>query len=113
MRKTELLKGSTEMIILSLLEEQDMYGYEITERVNKTSDGYFQFKEGTLYPALKRMEVKGLLEGYWKASKEGPKRKYYRLTSFGKKALQIEKDEWSFFQRMINRIVGDSIVNEQ
>ena len=87
-----------------------MYGYEITEKVNELSEGYLNYKEGTLYPALKRLEVTGLLESYWQNSSDGPRRKYYRVTKTGKKALADQTKEWNIFQKVMYRIVGDGIV---
>lgn len=110
MRKTEMLKGSTSMILLSLLSERDMYGYEIAEKVEELSEGYLQYKEGTLYPALKKLEMKGLVESYWQRSSDGPRRKYYRVTRTGLKALQDQKKEWNLFQKVMHRIVGDDSV---
>ncbi|SEQ47834.1 PadR family transcriptional regulator, regulatory protein PadR [Virgibacillus subterraneus] len=66
MRKTELLKGSTSIILLSLLSEKEMYGYEITEKVHQVSEGYLSYKEGTLYSALKRLELAGLVRAIGK-----------------------------------------------
>lgn len=110
MHKTEMLKGSTSLILLSLLSEKEMYGYEITEKVKEISEGYLSYKEGTLYPALKRLEMKGLVESYWQKSSDGPRRKYYRLTRTGKKVLGDQKREWNMFQKVMHRIVGDGIV---
>ncbi|MFS0862857.1 PadR family transcriptional regulator [Fredinandcohnia sp. 179-A 10B2 NHS] len=110
MSKTELIKGSTSMILLSLLSENDMYGYEITEKVHEISEGFLSYKEGTLYPALKKLEINGLVESYWKNSSDGPRRKYYRITSTGKQALSEQKQEWNMFRRVMHRIVGDGIV---
>jgi len=110
MHKAELLKGSTSIILLSLLSEKEMYGYEIADKVQDISEGYLSYKEGTLYPALKRLELTGLVESYWQKSSEGPRRKYYRITSVGKKALADQKEEWNIFQKVMHRIVGDGIV---
>lgn len=110
MSKSELLKGSTSMILLSLLSEKEMYGYEITEKVQEMSEGYLSYKEGTLYPALKRLELSGLVESYWVNSQDGPRRKYYRITKTGKKALSDQKREWNIFKNVVHRIVGDGIV---
>ncbi|MFE8700074.1 PadR family transcriptional regulator [Cytobacillus sp. FJAT-54145] len=110
MSKTELLKGSTSMILLSLLSDKDMYGYEITEKVQELSEGYLSYKEGTLYPALKRLELSGLVEGYWESSSDGPRRKYYRITKTGKESLNDQRKEWGMFQKVMNRIVGDGVV---
>ncbi|SNX74887.1 DNA-binding PadR family transcriptional regulator [Bacillus oleivorans] len=110
MQKTELIKGSTSIVLLSLLKEKDMYGYEITEKVKELSAGYLNYKEGTLYPALKRLELKGLVESYWEKSSDGPRRKYYRITKVGLKELGEQKQEWNMFQKVMHRIVGDGIV---
>ena len=110
MSKTELVKGSTEVILLSLLNEKDMYGYELAQRVEKESEGFLLFKEGTLYPALKKLEIQGFVESYWKKSDEGPRRKYYAINITGKKVLSDLKKEWGLFQKVMNRMVGDFIV---
>ena len=109
MRKAELLKGSTGLVLLSLLDEKDMYGYEITEKVRGLSEGYLDYKEGTLYPALKRLESAGLVDSYWEKSSDGPRRKYYRITGIGKKALRDQQTEWKLFRKVMDRIVGDKI----
>jgi DNA-binding PadR family transcriptional regulator len=107
--KTELIKGSTEVILLSLLESNAMYGYELAQQIEQDSEGYLRFKEGTLYPALKKLEVSGLVESYWQESTEGPRRKYYSITGTGKRALCDLKKEWNVFQKVMNRIVGESL----
>lgn len=106
MGKTELVKGSTEVILLSLLQQKEMYGYEIAKQIEEQSAGYLQFKEGTLYPALKRLELQNYVESYWKDSSDGPRRKYYRLTVAGEQSLDQLRTEWNHFQRTMNRIVG-------
>ncbi|MGM0885152.1 MAG: PadR family transcriptional regulator [Bacillota bacterium] len=108
MSKTELVKGSTEVIILSLLSEHDMYGYELAQKIENESEGFLRFREGTLYPALKKLETQGLVESYWRDSNEGPRRKYYKITYTGKKALSDLKKEWNVFQQVMNKIVGVS-----
>lgn len=110
MHKSELLKGSTGLILLSLLSEKEMYGYEITEKVEEISEGYLSYKEGTLYPALKRLELAGLVESYWQDSRDGPRRKYYRITKAGQKALADQREEWNSFRKVMQRIVGDGLV---
>ncbi len=65
MGKTELVKGSTEVILLSLLDEKDMYGYELAQMIENHSKGFLRFKEGTLYSALKKLGMQGLVESYW------------------------------------------------
>ena len=85
----DMRKGSTTVLILSLVAERPMYGYQIAKELERRSDGYFDFKEGTLYPALHRMEKEGLLRGEWQVVAEGPSRKYYHITEKGKRALHV------------------------
>lgn len=106
MRNTELIKGSTSIIVLSLLSKKEMYGYEITLKVREISDGYLNYKEGTLYPALKKLENLTLVESYWQESIDGPKRKYYKLTEKGKLVLEDQRQEWQQFQHAMNNLVG-------
>ncbi|CAH0347410.1 helix-turn-helix transcriptional regulator [Bacillus sp. CECT 9360] len=105
LRKTELLKGTTEMILLSLLKEKDMYGYELTELLRQVSNDYLQLKEGTLYPALKKLEEKELVKSYWKDSFEGPRRKYYYITKLGFQELEAYVNQWKDFQVIIQNII--------
>lgn len=105
MRKSELLKGSTEMVLLSLLSQENMYGYEMIEKLKSISGGYLQYKEGMLYPALKRLETKGYVKSYWEDSLEGPKRKYYYGTDLGKEQFQVQWEEWKNFQMVIEKVI--------
>jgi PadR family transcriptional regulator PadR len=97
----DLRKGSTTVLILSLVAERPMYGYQIAKELERRSDGYFDFKEGTLYPALHRMEKEGLLRSEWQVVAEGPSRKYYHITEKGKRALVDVAVEWTTFSRKI------------
>lgn len=82
---------------------------ELAQTIEKDSEGFLRFKEGTLYPALKRLETQGLVKSYWQESSEGPRRKYYSITTTGQKALWDLKKEWGLFQKVMNRIVGDPV----
>ncbi|RFU60588.1 PadR family transcriptional regulator [Peribacillus glennii] len=93
------------MILLSLLKGKDMYGYELAELLKEISDDYLQLKEGTLYPALKKLEEKGLLKSYWKDSFEGPRRKYYYITKTGYKEFDAYVARWEEFQQKIKKII--------
>ncbi|GAB2701071.1 PadR family transcriptional regulator [Paenibacillus thermoaerophilus] len=106
MGKTELVKGSTEVILLSLLSQRDMYGYELAQRIEADSEGYLQLGEGTLYPALKRLELQGYVESYWQSSEAGPRRKYYAITESGRSALAAMTEEWNRFERIMRRLTG-------
>ena len=101
-----LIGGSTVLMLLSLLEEKDCYGYEIIREIEKRSENVFQFKEGTLYPVLHRMEAGGLLKSYQAKTEGGKARKYYRITPKGREQLEAEKEEWGVFKKSVERVVG-------
>jgi len=86
----ELLKGSTSMLILSLLNEENMYGYEMIKRLQEKSENVFELKEGTLYPILHSLEENNLIWSYWDDS-TAKKRKYYTITEKRKKTIEGEK----------------------
>ncbi|BBH20024.1 putative DNA-binding protein YwzG [Paenibacillus baekrokdamisoli] len=102
----ELMKGSTVILILTLLESRDMYGYEMTKEIERRSDGIFTFKEGTLYPILHTLEVERFVEAYWN-EEGGRKRKYYRITKEGLKKLGEKQREWSLFSTTVDRVIGE------
>lgn len=92
----ELKRGSTKMIILSLLVRRKMYGYEISKEVRKISGEYFKVPEGALYTALHSLEKDGFIEGRWE-ERDGRERKYYFITKKGKGLLKKAKREWELF----------------
>ena len=94
--RDQMRKGSTEILILSLLAERPMYGYEISQLLERRSGGYFEMKEGLLYPALHRMQQNGWLSSDWQ-SVDGRRRKYYQLTSLGQDVLGEQATEWKTF----------------
>jgi len=93
----ELVKGSTVPIVLRLLSEREMYGYEIVKEVNLRTGGRFEWKEGTLYPCLHRLEAERLVTSRWQDAPNGKKRKYYRITRKGLAALKERTAEWKEF----------------
>ncbi len=101
----ELLKGSTSLIILQLLNDQDMYGYQIVKEMEKQSGNTLQIKEGTLYPALHKLENKGCISSYWVEQEKGPARKYYSITNEGIVILKDKTKEWNVFTKMMNRLL--------
>lgn len=101
----ELLKGSTNMLVLSLLEEKNMYGYEMIKELTIKSENIFEFKEGTLYPILHNLEEKNYITSYWDETGT-KKRKYYTITKQGKKHLKEKKEEWKIFSGGINQVLG-------
>lgn len=102
---TELVGSTVEMLVLKLLSEREMYGYEIIQVVNERTDGEFSWKEGTLYPVLHRMEGNGFLITEWQIGETGKKRKYYKLTSKGAKYAEEKVSEWSKFSRSVNAVL--------
>ncbi|MFC3040816.1 PadR family transcriptional regulator [Virgibacillus xinjiangensis] len=98
----ELMKGSIDVLLLSLIAKEDLYGYEMTKKLRELSDETYDMSEGTLYPALKRMERKGWIEAYW-SRPMGGRRKYYTLTDKGKKELHRKRKVWATLNDLINK----------
>ncbi len=105
MHQQEMLKGNTESVLLALLETEPMYGYQIVKEVQQRSSGYFEFKEGTLYPALHRLERAGLIEGRWQDNSNGIRRRYYQITDRGRQALLDRLKEWKRFSQAMDSIM--------
>ena len=104
----QLKMGTTEMLILVVLSRKDQYGYELARGVYRSSAGYFELKQGFLYPMLRRMERAKLVRSYSKGSESGgPKRKYYRLTPKGKAFLTTSLEAWKEFSRKFNRTLSN------
>lgn len=103
----ELVKGSTALIVLQLLAERDMYGYEIVKEMEKRSGNVLQLKEGTLYPALHKLEKQEYIEAYWQETDKGPARKYYRITASGAEILRQKTNEWKKFVNVIDQVIGN------
>jgi len=89
-----LIAASTKPIILSLLYRGESYGYQILQRIRRVAGGKLAWSSAMLYPVLHRLEKDGLIQSKWKLSEEGRMRKYYRLTSLGRKELAVEKEQW-------------------
>ena len=100
-----LLSGSMTMLLLKLLFEKDMYGYEMIDTLRKRSENVFELKAGTLYPLLHGMEEKGMLEVY-EQEYAGKIRKYYHITREGKKILDAKKAEWKEYQTAVSNVLA-------
>ena len=105
MHQQEMLKGNTDTLLLALLELEPKYGYQIVKEVEQRSSGYFAFKEGTLYPALHRLERAGLIEGNWQETPNSARRRYYQITAKGRQALADRLKEWQRFTHAMNAIM--------
>lgn len=103
----ELLKGSIALLILKLLSERDRYGYEIIQEAARRTENAFEFKEGTLYPALHQLEKRGYLRSEWRHAKNGKQRKYYGLTAAGRKAASQSQKDWVIFTRTVNSVLAN------
>ena len=102
----DLLRGALEPVLLELIGGGASYGYEIGRAVRTASRGHLLAQEGTLYPALHRLEKRGYLRAKWGKSPEGRKRKHYQLTAEGRRHLESSREQWSAFSRSVSRILG-------
>lgn len=103
-----LISGSTSMLLLQLLSEKDMYGYEMIETLKMRSQNVFELKAGTLYPLLHSLEEKGCL-GCYEQEAGGKTRKYYRITREGRKFLKVRKEEWKEYAGAVTQVMGEWI----
>lgn len=104
--KKELTKGSTALLVLSVLEKGDLYGYRIIKEIEIRSEFVFSLKEGTLYPILHSFEKEGYVESYWEGKEGERRRKYYHLTKKGIKVLNENKEEWKSYSNAVSKVVG-------
>ncbi len=103
--KRESPNSNIESLLLCLINRQPMYGYQIIRELRDRSQGYFKFKEGTLYPALHRLEKGGQVEGKWEILENGQQRKYYYITEKGLEALREKRSHWNDFFTAMNLII--------
>ena len=104
--RDQIRKGSTTLLILVLLSEETMYGYQISQELANRSDGYFEMKEGLLYPLLHRLKREGLIDSKWQTTSGGRRRKYYTITPAGKEALQEQSQEWETFMNKLQIVLA-------
>jgi transcriptional regulator len=102
----ELKKGSTELLILSLIEDRPRHGYEISKLIEERSCGALKFNVASFYPLLYRLEKRGFIEGRWVEKAGQRRRRYYRLTTGGRKVLTAQRQSWRQFVEAIHRITG-------
>lgn len=99
-----LLSGSNTMLLLQLLKDQDMYGYQMIEELRKRSQDVFEMKVGTLYPLLHSLEKSGFLQSY-EGEAAGKKRIYYQITKDGRQELERKKGEWAEYARAVMHVM--------
>ena len=103
--EAELVRGNIDCLLLFLIREgEHTYGYQLIKEVKRRSEGYFQFKEGTVYPALHRLENEGLIQGEWAKFPNGQERRYYGITEKGMEVLRERIAAWQGFTMAMNRI---------
>jgi transcriptional regulator len=100
----EVKRGSTEMLILALIEDRPRHGYEIAKLIEERSDGVLQFHPASLYPLLYRMEKRGLIKGTWLEKAGQRRRRFYKLMPEGKKVLNEQRQTWSDFFAALDRV---------
>lgn len=101
----DALRGHTDMILLSIVNEKDYYGYEINKKIEEWTNHEFSFTEATLYTSFKRLVQLGYLKTYWLESESNRKRKYYSITMQGKNILQQQIYDWNYMKEIIDKII--------
>lgn len=104
-RKTELFQGTLDMLVLRVLSRGELHGWGITNRLEQLSQSALQVDEGSLYPALYRMEEKGWIEAEWKQTENNRRAKYYTLTRAGRKQLETEQAAWDRMTAIIAQVM--------
>jgi PadR family transcriptional regulator, regulatory protein PadR len=105
MPKMDLLQGTLDMLVLQTLSRGPMHGFAIARWIRETTNDALQLEEGTLYPALYRMERKGWVASRWRKTENNRKARYYSLTAAGRKQLEAESEGWLNMSRAIGRIM--------
>ncbi len=107
-RKTDLLRGTLDLLILKALALEPLHGVGISRRITQITKGAFQVSFGSLFPSLYRMEEKGWVEAEWRASENNRRAKYYRLTSSGRAQLKVEERDWNQVVKIMATAVGST-----
>jgi PadR family transcriptional regulator, regulatory protein PadR len=105
-RRLDLPQGTLDLLILKTLELEPMHGWGISERLGQRSDEAIQVQQGSLYPALHRLERRGLIKPRWDTSDNGRRAKYYELTVRGRKQLAVETSDWNRLMGAVGQILG-------
>ncbi|HKY04887.1 MAG TPA: PadR family transcriptional regulator [Blastocatellia bacterium] len=105
MSKIDLLQGTLDMLVLKTLARGSMHGYEIANSIQQISDDALKVEEGSLYPALYRMEGKGWVKSEWGVSENNRKARYYQLTKSGRKQLETQQNNWARLSEAISKVM--------
>jgi transcriptional regulator len=104
-RTADLLPGTLDLLILRTLQKEALHGWAVSERIQAISEDVLQINQGSLYPALHRLEHQGWIEAEWAVSELGRRAKYYRLTAAGRKQLAVETRQWERMSNAIGRVI--------
>jgi transcriptional regulator len=107
-QKTDLLQGTLDLLVLKTLQSGPTHGWEISLRIQQLSEDVLQVNQGSLYPALHRLEDRGLIASEWGASENNRRAKFYKLTPAGRKQLQAETEVWRRFSWAITQVLQSS-----
>jgi PadR family transcriptional regulator PadR len=105
MSKIDLPQGTLDLLVLRVLSAGEMHGWGIAQRLSIVSKEALQLQEGTLYPALYRMEAKGWIQSEWAASDNNRRAKYYRLTKVGRKQMEAQKESWDRLSAVVAQVM--------
>ena len=111
--KSEILQGTLDMLVLRAVQLEPMHGWGITERIEQWSENVFQLGQGTLYPALYRLERQGLIQSNWQVTENNRQARYYSLTTKGRRFLMNEIDQWRKMARAIELILTATLEPEK
>lgn len=107
-KKTDLLQGTLELLVLRMLRPGPLHGWDIMQRMRLVSEGTLSVTPGSLYPALHRLEARGLIASEWGASGNNRKAKFYKITAAGRKQLEAERKDWERFSDAVDLILRDA-----
>lgn len=112
--RKQTLDGNVETLVLAVLEAGQSYGYAIVKELNEHSEGILRLGEGTIYPVLYRLEEKKLISARWRLAENGRERKYYRLTTKGRKALAANLNQWQMLASVMGKVLdsAESVLTE-
>lgn len=105
----ELIKGSSAMLVLGVLDGSEMYGYQIIKELERRSENVFSMKEGTLYPILHSLESEGYVTAYWEETESARKRKYYRITDKGRREFIRQREEFEVYTDAVGKVLGGAL----
>ena len=105
-KRADLLQGTLDLLILKTLQGEPLHGWGISKRIRQTSNDVLQVNQGSLYPALYRLEDRGWIEAEWGVSPEGRRAKFYELTAAGRKQLAEEREQWQLFSTAMQAVLA-------